>query len=339
MMVDTFLHRFDRCDTTQKLVSRILSGPQLRVSRYNTFALKMLHQKFTFALEMSKKIDCQLTLAVHKSNLASKRMAVGLLKGSLVVVYGLGPKSHVIASSTDVMDVEERVMGGLYFLSRYMLRKCTSNGNVVAQFLNCVLDANVPASLSPSFKEVAKQCVDNLVFFKDVSHLLTTNFTQRDQSNQRYTLSPQCLCTLTDAMLKTDSNGIAKMKNAAAYAMTKLILARNNVEHDLIIYFLPPYSEENFEDSGHDLDVYCCRDGLGDTTMLLHLRENDKPMPTNTELAEVLTRKRTCNLFYNLSENALAKDIDRRVVVINEIAVFNLSLINNLARKVLKSLD
>lgn len=332
-LVDIYLHKLDRINTPEKLVCRVLNGPYLCLEKMNCFAMNLLKTKFTKALEISAAYDCQLTLATFKSNLPSKRLAVGLLKGNLLAVFGFGPSSHKIAGISDVVPVEERVMGGLYFLARHLKCHVQCHQNAAARILGLMLDAVTPASLCPEFMEVAQQCVAQSIFFRDVSHLVTANFTLG--ADQKYLMSPKCMFAMSETMLKTEGTTNTKMRGAAAVAMTKLIMARNNIKHDESIAFLSPYSAHNFKGSGFDLDVYNFRTRLGDSLLLVHMRQSDLPMPTNSFLSEVVSRKRVCNLVYLATP---AASTDKYFCVLSDVVVFNVSLIEKVGTLLLEQI-
>ena len=141
-----YITSYLKIKTPQQLASYIIHSPRLSLPNTNKYAMAFLHNKFKMAIEASQKLNSQLTLASFKSTESAERLVIGLLQGNLIVVFGSKPTGHIIASHADIVPVNERVLHGLFFLTRHLVCKLQLNNSIAMRILTLVVDAVMPTS-------------------------------------------------------------------------------------------------------------------------------------------------------------------------------------------------
>ena len=144
-------------------------------------------------------------------------------------------------------------------------------------------------------------------------------------SGQKMIASPCCF----DAMVSTlcyDQK--AQLCGNAAQAMVLLLAARQNIEPQFGIEFMPVFSVANFDESDYNLNTYNCCSESNKTVMLVLLVRVGQATPTYAELKSRLRANRMNNI--------IVQKQDADAVVIENIFTVTCALVCKVGRYLLQ---
>ena len=234
-----------------------------------------------------------------------------------------------------------RLVASVYFLVKALRKGRELTNGAVATMLCGAFAPTFPISFCDEIMTVLQQCNEHKLLFKDILPVLCSPMTHA-KTGTRYTATPFCHTMIIAGLNLGKSSPATEdtyVSGPSAYATAMMLMKRANLIPDFSACYQNEKSIGHVNDSSYDLDVYECRRGWRETSLLLTLRQHTAPMRTNEELLQLYDAVSGGGTCSTASAQRLTAAIYPAVVIthvfyfskrsMQPIASFLLTLVNN----------